>query len=187
MNTNLNDLALRYKTDKSSKGHGYCPIYERFFHRIRANTISLLEIGVFKGGSLRMWQAYFPYGKILGADFNPKVKHCTKIPVMIGNQGRSEFLHELGKQGPFDIIIDDGSHQWDHQMLFYKIMWEYLKPGGVMAIEDMHTSYMPHKKSLNTEQPAEFFTVLAKELTKLKPTCQPSEIHFSKALLIMVK
>ena len=183
----LNDLALLYKTDKSSKGHDYCSVYERFLKPKRNERLKLLEIGVFKGGSLRMWQAFFPHGTVQGADFDPKTKTHTKIPVAIGNQGDVDFLKKLGEMGPWDVIIDDGSHRWDHQLLFYETMWKYLKPGGLMSIEDMHTSYMKHKQRPNTEQPAEFFTVLAKELTKLRPTCKPKEMHFSKTLLLMVK
>jgi hypothetical protein len=187
MNKTLNDYALKYKTDKSSKGHNYCPTYERFLKHRRAEGLKILEIGAFRGGSLRMWQDYFKYGSVQGADFNSKTKTHTKIPIEIGNQGDVEFLHKLGKMGPWDVIIDDGSHQWDHQILFYETMWQYLKPGGLMAIEDLHTSYIERYKTPSTVQPAQFFTAVAKELTHQHPTCNPKEMHFSKSLLLMVK
>ena len=53
------------------KSPAYIPIYERLFEPIRLMPISILELGVFNGGSIKVWEQYFPYAKIAGIDLNP--------------------------------------------------------------------------------------------------------------------
>jgi hypothetical protein len=55
----LNDLGLKYGTDKSSSSHGYLDIYERHFCQMKDEPIRVLEIGIFNGSSLKMWEEYF--------------------------------------------------------------------------------------------------------------------------------
>lgn len=185
----LDELALQYGTDKNSKFHNYCPIYERFLAPLRDKPVNLLEVGVYRGGSLRMWQQYFQNGKIRGVDINRKCRNNTAIPVSIGDAGSPAYLEKVGERyGPFDILIDDGSHIWTHQILFYKVLWQFLRVGGIMAIEDMHTSYgFKHKERAGCPRPSEFFSEIAQELCRHTPKCPPTEMHFSRRLLIMVK
>lgn len=66
----------------------YFEIYERLFSKYRGKKIKMLEIGVFKGGSLQMWKDYF--GKdatIVGVDINPECKSFEEdgIHVEIGS------------------------------------------------------------------------------------------------------
>lgn len=67
----LNSIGLKHGTDKASKGHGYLDFYEGFFQGLRHKPIRLLEIGVFRGNSVAMWQEYFVAGTIIGVDINP--------------------------------------------------------------------------------------------------------------------
>ena len=69
----LTDIFNKYKSDKGSLGHGdeihnYGLVYEQFFEGIRDNEISLLEIGILNGASLKSWRRYFPNGEIFGVD-----------------------------------------------------------------------------------------------------------------------
>jgi hypothetical protein len=51
------------------------PIYERHFEWDRNKSVTFLEIGVFKGGSLQMWQLCFgPMARIVGIDINERCK-----------------------------------------------------------------------------------------------------------------
>lgn len=42
---------------------------------------------------------------------------------------------------PFDIVIDDGSHQPAHQILSFETIWPMVNPSGYYVIEDMHPFY----------------------------------------------
>ena len=64
--TNLTELGLKYGTDKSE--NGYTKIYENFLSDKRDAKNNILEIGVWRGASLRMWSEYFPNSLILGMD-----------------------------------------------------------------------------------------------------------------------
>ncbi|MGV0035816.1 MAG: hypothetical protein ACNYPE_12965 [Candidatus Azotimanducaceae bacterium WSBS_2022_MAG_OTU7] len=139
---------LEKTSDKSlTKWLHYFNIYERELARFHQKPISFLEIGVFQGGSLPMWQGYFPEGSALtfiDIDAGCKKHEIPGTNVEIGDQSDPEFLQMLAeKYGPFDVILDDGSHICKHQIASYKGLWTHLKKGGLYMVEDCHTSYWP--------------------------------------------
>ncbi|MBD3677750.1 MAG: class I SAM-dependent methyltransferase [Rhodobacteraceae bacterium] len=123
----------------------YFDIYERHFERFRDRPITMLEIGVFGGGSLEMCQSYFhPESRIVGLDINPKCKRFEggNIEVHIGSQDDPNFLGKLVKKyKKFDIILDDGSHINSHVIKTFEALYEHVSSNGVYFVEDMHTSY----------------------------------------------
>jgi hypothetical protein len=48
------------------------------------------------------------------------------------------------KYGPFDMIIDDGSHLSPDVIYSFENLFGHVKSGGVYVIEDICTSYWPH-------------------------------------------
>ena len=48
----LDELAIKYKTDKSSLLHNYTEKYDRHFSHLREKDIKVLEIGIQDGFSL---------------------------------------------------------------------------------------------------------------------------------------
>jgi hypothetical protein len=42
----------------------------------------------------------------------------------------------------FDVIIDDGSHAWEHQLETLKNFYPYLKQNGIYIIEDINEGAM---------------------------------------------
>jgi hypothetical protein len=90
-----------------------------------------------------MWKEYFPSGHIFGMDIYDKSKLLEeRITILRGSQADRAFLDAIGtKHGPFDIIVDDGSHVCEHVIAGFTGLWPYLCSGGVYAIEDLQTSY----------------------------------------------
>jgi hypothetical protein len=127
------------------KWEHYFDIYDRHCSRYVNGSPKVLEIGVMRGGSLQLWKNYFGPGSSLhGVDINPRCKQYEEESVMvhIGDQGNEDFLRELGDEyGPFDVVIDDGSHQVHHQKITLEALWPYIKNNGVYICEDTHTSY----------------------------------------------
>jgi cephalosporin hydroxylase len=123
----------------------YFPIYEQTLRRFRGRPITMLEIGVSHGGSLQMWRRYFGRrSTIVGIDINPRVAALAGpgIDIHVGDQSDPVFLARLGEQyGPFDIVLDDGSHQPAHQIASVEHLWPYLADGGVYIVEDLCTNY----------------------------------------------
>jgi demethylmacrocin O-methyltransferase len=145
MKQNLDDIAKKYKTDKSSDYHYYTRFYEKHFEQLRDLELKVLEIGVQNGYSTKMWKEYFSNSMIYGIDIDDKT-HLSeeRIKIFQGNQIDKEFLTNISKEyGPFDIIIDDASHINDYNTLTFSIMFPLLKNNGIYVTEDLHTCYWP--------------------------------------------
>jgi hypothetical protein len=125
----------------------YFEAYERHFAPLRGRPIRLLEIGVFKGGSLELWRQYFgPDAVIFGVDIDPECAARVDAPnqVRIGSQADGAFLARVvSEMGGVDVVIDDGSHVAAHQRASFAALFPLLEEGGLYVIEDMHTSYWP--------------------------------------------
>lgn len=131
--TELETLALRYDTDKGS--HKYCPHYERFIGDMRLLPITMIEIGVASGASLKMWRAWMPRAIIYGFDKNGYAG--DDFTVLTGNQGESNDLQNLLKTtGPFHFLVDDGSHDANDQKVSFTNLWPRLVSGGWYVVED---------------------------------------------------
>jgi mycinamicin biosynthesis methyltransferase MycE-like protein len=151
-NASLNDLAARYGSDKWGGLHWYTPHYMNHFSPLRYDPVKVLEIGIggYKyascgGESLYMWQHFFPRGLIYGVDIYPKPGvRGPRIRTIQGSQNDPAFLRSLAAEfGPFDIIIDDGSHINEHVRTSFEELFGSVRPGGYYVIEDLHTSFWP--------------------------------------------
>jgi hypothetical protein len=145
----LDELGRANGTDKSSVKHDYLVMYEQALRHLRLTSVSLLEIGVFKGASLRTWRDFFPRGRIVGVDIDPAALQYAgeRMEVYLGDQDDPEGLRSFVEaQGPFDVIVDDGSHMWRHQISTMRALLPLVKPGGFYILEDLHTSYGPHRR-----------------------------------------
>lgn len=123
----------------------YFPIYERYFEPWRNKSLTFLEIGVARGGSLQMWRrALGPLATIVGVDIDPKcLRHQSPgISVRIGDQSDGDFLESvIDEFGAPDIVLDDGSHQMAHIRATFDYLYPRLPKNGVYMIEDLHTAY----------------------------------------------
>ena len=146
----------------SDKVNSYLQKYEEFLNPIKEDEIKLLELGVYKGGSLQLWADFFPNHKhIVGIDIKlPKdfpPPQYKKISVFEGNQTDLQFLSNVAENstenGLFDVIIDDASHFGElTKASFWHLFENHLNAGGIYIIEDWGTGYWnnyPDGKSLN--------------------------------------
>jgi demethylmacrocin O-methyltransferase len=146
----LDLLAALYGTDKFGE-HDYTPVYDELMRASRRKAVRLLEVGVggyagaLGGESLRMWASYFRRGRITGIDLYDKtVLSGGRVTVYQCSQVDEPKLSPLAKElGPFDFIIDDGSHLNAHQIETFGILWPHLRDGGTYIVEDVQTSYWP--------------------------------------------
>ena len=129
----------------------YFQIYEKVFghfQKIDTRGINVLEIGVYKGSSLKMWKKFFGLqSRIVGIDINEECRKYedqdSEIFVRIGSQSDQKFLRVIVQEfGPFDLIIDDGSHVASHQISSFNYLFEFgLRNNGIYFIEDIHAAY----------------------------------------------
>jgi hypothetical protein len=134
-------LALEHGTDKMPRwGHAYTPYYHSLFADRRYLVRKVLEIGIDVGASLRMWRDYFPKADIYALDCDrTKLIDESRIRSRLCDQGNAFHLQEaiqwLGRD--FDLILDDGSHQPEHQVLTAILLMPLLAPDVVYIIEDV--------------------------------------------------
>jgi hypothetical protein len=138
----MDELFLQFDTDKSSKHHNYARQYESLFEKFKdVPEIRMLEIGVFKGQSLKAWRSFFNSGLIVGIDINEECKQYDDeqngIRVEIGDSNDAEFVKHIHETyGPFDIILDDGSHRNIDVIRTFETLFPLLKNNGLYIVED---------------------------------------------------
>ena len=143
-NRSLDDLAVKCRTDKSHFVHNFAQFYDSYFKDLRNSSVKLLEIGVGRGASIRMWRRYFRKVDMVAVESERRRRHYWMLgaKLYVGRQEDREFLAKACRvNGPFDIIIDDGSHRVDDQQISLGALFPFLKDGGFYIIEDIHTSF----------------------------------------------
>jgi cephalosporin hydroxylase len=124
----------------------YFSIYDRHLSRYRGLPVRVLEIGVYRGGGLEMLRHYLgPDAKLVGVDIDEVARAAARgYEVEIGDQADPAFLQRVvEKHGPFDIVIDDGGHTMNQQIVSVETLFPLLQVGGTYLVEDCHTSYWP--------------------------------------------
>jgi hypothetical protein len=138
----LEELFDKGTGGRSRKWRHYLEIYQRYLHAFQGRRCTYLEIGVENGGSLQIMRDYLgKEARIVGLDVNPA---CAALggEIHIGDQSDPAVLARLVDScGPFDIVIDDGSHIADHQLVSFFNLFPALKEGGIYIVEDLHASF----------------------------------------------
>jgi hypothetical protein len=142
--TELCRIAARHDTDK---GVDFTSVYHSLLSHVREAPLRLLEIGLYNGGSLRMWREYLPNATLHGMDVDRRtLAYELEIPgtkVRLVDQADARalraFVDELG--GGYDVIVDDGGHTMEQQIVSFEVLFPHVVSGGIYVIEDLGTSY----------------------------------------------
>ena len=167
-NSKLTELMNYYGSDKGGKNndHNFADFYsEIFFHR-RNEIKSFLEIGLGTNNvnlpsnmgidgvplaSLRAWRDYFKNAQVYGADIDKSIlKNEERIKTFFVDQTNPESIKKLFNsigELKFDIILEDGLHEYNANICFFENSIDYLKNNGIYIIEDIF--YKDKKKFLN--------------------------------------
>jgi cephalosporin hydroxylase len=138
----LDEIGLRNGTDKASDGHDYLRVYEQV---IPSDTpVKLLEIGWYKGASMRTWREWLnPESIVVGVDINQPPEPVDRVHFRRADATTDDIGRVAVEFGPFDVIVDDGSHLSSHVIASFNRLWPHLIPGGLYIVEDLHVSYHP--------------------------------------------
>jgi len=134
-----------FESDKGTV-HSYIEVYEEILAPYRESALNVLEIGLFKGNSLRMWQRYFK-GAVYGVDCDvmPHGGMADLTDMIISNEWNikifdatnAEIIKDNFGDIKFDVIIEDAGHAVEQQVELYNIWKNYLTPNGIYIIEDV--------------------------------------------------
>jgi cephalosporin hydroxylase len=143
------EFAEGLHTDKGTV-HSYLDVYAIVFGPRRHEVENVMEIGVFQGGSMVLWERFFPKAKILGVDVSLHDLIDTvdesRTSFLVANAYSAETLSRLQEWGVLqDVIIDDGPHTLESMLYVVSNFTQLLKPGGTLVIEDVqHPDWIPH-------------------------------------------
>ena len=157
-NKKLTELMNYYGSDKGgvNKDHNFSDYYSEIFFHKKNEEIILLEVGLGSNNltipsnmgadgsplaSLRAWRDYFKNGKIYGADIDKNIlKNEERIKTYFVDQREQESINNLFKninEKKFDIIIDDGLHEYSSNICLLENSFKYLSSKGIYIIEDV--------------------------------------------------
>lgn len=146
----------------SIKHSSYFQVYEELLAPYRGQAITFVEVGVLNGGSLFMWRDYFgPQARIIGVDLNPGAKkwEADGFEIWIGSQSSPAFWQDFfSAVGPIDVLLDDGGHTNDQQIVTCHHSFSQVRDGGLVIIEDTHASYM---RAFGNPSPYSFMNYVA--------------------------
>lgn len=155
----LCELGKKYDTDKSSQRsnvtdsrhcHPYTLFYDSLFKNKRNDCLNIAELGILEGSSLRMWQEYFPSSNLYGFEYNDD--HINKFKNIYNNDRvtlanidvtQSDSIKNSFKSMDklYDIVIEDTTHEFEDQIRVIENIYQYIKPGGIIIIEDIFKKY----------------------------------------------
>ena len=131
----------------TNKYDSYLTVYEHLFAPYKGKDIVFVEIGILGGGSLEVWKKYFgPGSRIIGVDIYDDLKASLEkdgFEIHIGDQASPQFWQNFYKEvGNIDILLDDGGHTNEDQKTTLRESIDHVNDGGLIIIEDTHTSYL---------------------------------------------
>lgn len=159
-------------SDKGLSEHNYTTLYSTLFgHLVGQPGVNIFELGIgtnnpnlpstmgingVPGASLRGWRDWFKSADIYGADIDKNILFTDdRIKTFHVDQRDAESIKELwkniGDDVQFDVIIDDGLHEFPANDVFVRNSIHKLKPGGIYVIEDVHHTYLAQFNSVVSE------------------------------------
>lgn len=183
--------------------HNYTLIYNKLFSEIRDNKLRVFELGLgtnnpniksnmcwynkcTPGASLLGWEKYFKNSEIFGADIDRNILFKTdRIKTYYCNQLNKNEIEDLWSNNEllelFDIIIDDGLHEYEANVCFFENSIHKLKDGGYYIIEDI-SSYTLSQWNNKIKEWSEKYQRLKFEIVEL-----PSRVNKADNNLLIVR
>ena len=163
MKTELCELFEKYYSDKCPQLglHSYSPVYYEYLSGYKETFLDIIEIGVGNkelmsrylgenyqiGASLKAWRDFFINANVYGLDIRKDVLfNEDRLACFYTDQGSeielensiSEIKKYKGDESHlFDLIVDDGSHRFDHISTSFNCFSKCVKLGGFYIIEDV--------------------------------------------------
>jgi hypothetical protein len=143
----LEQLVDNLRTDKNTV-HSYLPLYQTLLERKKETAKNVLEVGIYHGGSIKLWSDFFTNATVYGLDImnntlvwegiqnNDKIKLYTSYDAYNDETFIDNFLN---KGDLFDFLLDDGPHSLDSMKKFIKLYSQIMTDDGILIIEDVQS------------------------------------------------
>lgn len=127
----------------------------------KQHIFNVLEIGVYKGGTIKAWTQILPYeARIVGVDlpsgpygggFNDQEAKWIEglaqgeqtIKLFALDSHDEKTLETISEFGPFDFLFIDGDHTYEGVRKDFEMYSHLVRDGGYIAFHDVaeHTNY----------------------------------------------
>jgi len=143
----LEQIVDNERTDKNTV-HSYLPLYQELLKGKKDTTKNVLEVGIYTGGSIKLWSDFFPnattYGLDIIADYHiwDELKNKGRIKLYTSYDAYSDeafHTHFLTKDTRFDFMLDDGPHTLESMKQFIKLYSQVMTEDGILIIEDVQS------------------------------------------------
>jgi hypothetical protein len=155
----------------SDKWDSYFEVYDHVYGHLYGRDIVYFEIGVQNGGSLEIARSLFgARSRIIGMDID---EACGALvgagladAIYLGSQTDEALLDRiLAENPPFDLVVDDASHQQYDMVATFVHLFPRLKEGAIYLIEDTATVHSDqHAVSFHGLDVYDYFKGLAGRL-----------------------
>lgn len=172
---------------RSIKHKSYFEVYDKLLEEYIGKDITFVEVGVLDGGSLFMWRDFFgDNARIIGIEINEsaKVWRDHGFEIFIGSQSDPMFWQDFYKKiGSVDILLDDGGHTYQQQIITVESAFPNVNPGGKIIVEDTYTSYQKEygypSKSSFIKYAANLVDGINLRTPKIKTNKDPNKLIYS--------
>ena len=144
---NLEEIVDNSRTDINTV-HSYLPLYQKLLINKKETAKNVLEIGIYYGGSIKLWSDFFTNANVYGLDIMninnvwESIKNNEKIILHTSTDAyNNDFFinHFLNKNIRCDFMLDDGPHTLKSMIQFIKLYSQIMTDDGILIIEDVQT------------------------------------------------
>ena len=153
----LLELVDNTRTDKETR-HSYLPLYQELLINKKYTAKNVLEVGILRGGSIKLWHDFFTNATIYGLDIIKNkdiwdgIKNNDRIKLgRFDAYDESFFNNHFLNQVKFDFMLDDGPHTLESMKQFIRLYSQVMTDDGILIIEDVQS--MDWLNILYTEVP----------------------------------
>ena len=143
----LSNIVDNSRTDKNTV-HSYLELYEALLFHKKETAKNVLEVGMYQGGSIKLWHDYFVNATIYGLDIMhinnvySELKNNDRIVLHTSTDAYNEETFKnnfLNKNIKCDFMLDDGPHTLESMKQFIKLYWQIMSDEGILIIEDVQS------------------------------------------------
>jgi hypothetical protein len=143
----LKDIVDNERTDKNTL-HSYLDLYYELLAPLQYRARNVLEVGVFAGGSIKLWHDFFPNATVYGIDnltleqmqLEDCITNNKRVTLMTGVDGYNEDFVKtnfVNTHIQCDFMLDDGPHTLESMITFIKLYSQLMSEIGILIVEDV--------------------------------------------------
>ena len=181
------------------KNEPYLRVYEDLASGFSPRSI--LELGIFQGGSYVFLDKLFKPRRMSAVEINPKpvqplLDYLARTENRFVHFGTSQCDGDKLKQivlvelaDELDLVVDDASHTYEETRASFEFLFPLLNPGGIYVIEDWSWAHHPDYQSLDApfSRRRALSNLLFEQIMLLGSTMLISEIRVWRFLYLIHK